>query len=323
MMSDLCTFLQHEMLQHNKDTHMDTRIPTPRFTGLFIPAEILEIEELTHTDHMLLAWIDALQCPEHGGCFAGNEYLAKKLNLKIDTVKRLITKLVDLGFVERISFDGRQRILRTCRTFRKKPEKDKKPEKKASNNQRLKKSESTAEVDYNPGGGGLYSTPGVDYNPPPSYIDNKEERKEDKHIGEAKASEVDSSSSKSEFSDEVKDIYQTMLSLMQSIKPDFEFNARSMSQVLTFIDYMIRIDQRSAQTILDVFKHTLSDSFWCAKLFKPNPAKYLREKFDQLEMNMRTTTNANVSKRTKFQSERDKERPQGKPRFNPQNVMDV
>ena len=89
--------------------------PNPRFVGLFIPAEILEIEELTTTDHMLLAWIDGLQSKEHGGCFASNEYFAKKLRLKENTVKILITKLVDLGLVERLSFDGRQRILRTCK----------------------------------------------------------------------------------------------------------------------------------------------------------------------------------------------------------------
>ena len=51
--------------------------PTPGFTGLFIPVEILEMPDLSSTDHMLLAWIDALSRNEQKACFASNEYFAK------------------------------------------------------------------------------------------------------------------------------------------------------------------------------------------------------------------------------------------------------
>lgn len=123
--------------------------PNPRFVGLFIPVEILEMD-LTSTECMLLAWIDALKCEEHGGCYASNEYFCKKLHLKENTVKILISKLVDMGLVERVSFDGRQRIIRACKEkwF-------------------IKKSQSTSEVDFNQPQtlkkinpcGGLESTP--------------------------------------------------------------------------------------------------------------------------------------------------------------------
>lgn len=88
--------------------------PNPRFTGIFIPVEILEMG-LTSTECMLLAWIDALYCKNHGGCYASNEHFCKTLHLKDNTVKILISKLVDLGLVERVSFNGRQRVIRACK----------------------------------------------------------------------------------------------------------------------------------------------------------------------------------------------------------------
>ena len=118
-------------------------------------------------------------------------------------------------------------------------------------------------------------------------------------LGGAKAPEENFSSS-SKVSDEVKDIYRTMLSLMQSIKADYKVSAKDEVQIYTFIDYMIRIDKRNSTTILDVFRWTVFDAFWSAKLFKPNPAKYLREKFDQLEMNMRANANAKPSQSANY-----------------------
>ena len=50
-----------------------------RVPGLFIPAEILEMEDLSFFEMLLLSWIDALYCPQHGGCYASNEYLGKKV----------------------------------------------------------------------------------------------------------------------------------------------------------------------------------------------------------------------------------------------------
>jgi len=95
----------------------ETPVPKPRFTGIFIPTEILEIEELNPSEIILLAWIDALQAKEYGGCFASNEYLAKHLKLKSDTIQKMITKLKSLNLVKQVSFDGRTRILATYNWF--------------------------------------------------------------------------------------------------------------------------------------------------------------------------------------------------------------
>ena len=86
--------------------------PKPRFTGIFIPVEILEMRELSPLDQILLSWIDALHCKEKGGCFASNEYLAERLNVKVNTIVKAIIKLRKMGLIEDVSFDGRRRIIR-------------------------------------------------------------------------------------------------------------------------------------------------------------------------------------------------------------------
>lgn len=138
--------------------------PKPRFTGIFIPAEILMREDLSSTDIMLLSWIDALQCEERGGCFASNEYFATKLKLKENTVKILISKLVDLGLVERVSFDGRTRILKSCK------------EKWFSRPY----SQSTADVDLNQPQTLKKINPCPSEKSTPSYIENKGDIKDTK-----------------------------------------------------------------------------------------------------------------------------------------------
>lgn len=117
--------------------------PRPRFTGIFIPSEILEIESLGPSDIILLSWIDALHCKEKGGCYASNKYFSERLHLKENTIKVKISKLVDLGLVERVSFDGRERIIRSCKEnwYNRKDE--------STSEVDQQNSQSTAEVDLN------------------------------------------------------------------------------------------------------------------------------------------------------------------------------
>lgn len=90
-----------------------TTEPSPRFTGIFIPAEILEITDLSFFEMLLLSWIDALYCPDHGGCFASNAYLGSKIkNSQENTVAKALTRLRRMGLIEDVSFDGRTRVVR-------------------------------------------------------------------------------------------------------------------------------------------------------------------------------------------------------------------
>ena len=122
----------------------------------------------------------------------------------------------------------------------------------------------------------------------------------------AKAAEVEipklpkSKREKSEFSPKVREVGTEMINSLTRIKPDY-IPPRNIAAFLTEVDFLLRIDQRDPIKILDVFNWALSDPFWMDKMFKPNPAKYVREKFDQFEMKMKTPIFATnkVDRRTK------------------------
>lgn len=102
-------------MSSHSDVYNHNQEPKTRFTGIFIPVEILNIVDLTPTDIILLSWIDALYCKDHGGCYAKNDYLGKKLHLKEKSVSEIISKLMKIGLVEKVGFDGRTRVIRACK----------------------------------------------------------------------------------------------------------------------------------------------------------------------------------------------------------------
>lgn len=81
------------------------------FKGVWIPREIWEATDITWMEKCLLAEINALEEPKKG-CFASNEYLAKKFDSSPASIANQISKLRKLCYVETIGFDGRQRRLR-------------------------------------------------------------------------------------------------------------------------------------------------------------------------------------------------------------------
>ena len=82
------------------------------FKGVWIPKEIWLDERLTALDKVILTEIDSLDRGENG-CFASNEHLAKFSQCGLTKVSTSISKLIELGYVEVISFDGRKRFLRS------------------------------------------------------------------------------------------------------------------------------------------------------------------------------------------------------------------
>lgn len=147
---------------------MSDQSPTTRFTGIFIPAEILEMDDLTLFEMILLSWIDALYCPKHGGCYASNEYLGTKIrNAQVNTVAKALTRLRALKLIEDVSFDGRTRVIRSLV------------------NRLIDKAQSNAGLDKNPRGVGQKSNAGMDNYPsevpPQPYIgDSKDYKKEER-----------------------------------------------------------------------------------------------------------------------------------------------
>ncbi len=77
--------------------------------GIWIP-EWIERLMLPANERLLLAEIFSLD--QNGACFASNEYFAKILGVKSDTITRLVAKLKKRGLIEQTKFDGRKRYLK-------------------------------------------------------------------------------------------------------------------------------------------------------------------------------------------------------------------
>lgn len=80
------------------------------FKGIWIPKKIWLDEELTALDKMIYAEIDSLD--GENGCYASNKYLADFCQCSESKVSISIKKLIEKGYVEVESFDGRNRVLR-------------------------------------------------------------------------------------------------------------------------------------------------------------------------------------------------------------------
>ncbi len=149
---------------------------------------------------------------------------------------------------------------------------------------------------------------------PPIYIDNKDEGIEyisppippqDPAAPEAaKAAEVEVKPRKkkemSEFSPKIREVSQEMINTIIKHEPDY-VPPKNLAPFMTEVDFLLRLDKREPQKVYDVLNWALSDSFWRDKMFKPNPAKYLREKFLQLKnkMECKPVDGKKVDRRTK------------------------
>lgn len=83
-----------------------------RFTGIFIPVEILEKADLTLLEQILISLIHALYSKDHGGCLEKNEFFSKRLHVKENTIAKALTSLRQKDLVEDVSFDGRNRVIK-------------------------------------------------------------------------------------------------------------------------------------------------------------------------------------------------------------------
>lgn len=99
----------------------------------------------------------------------------------------------------------------------------------------------------------------------------------------AKAGDVRSSSL--QISNEVKELTNEMVEVLKEAKPNYKA-PKVLNQFMHEVDSMLRLDNRSREEMIRVFRWAVGDEFWKSKMYKPNPAKYFREKFDQLEMAM-------------------------------------
>lgn len=83
------------------------------FKGVWIPKEIWLDERLNALDKIIFVEIDSL-CHEDRGCFASNKYLAGFCQCSETKISKAVSKLIDLGYLYVVSFNGRQRELQSC-----------------------------------------------------------------------------------------------------------------------------------------------------------------------------------------------------------------
>lgn len=83
-----------------------------KFTGVFIPAAIYEMEEISWAEKIL--WCEICALAGKDTCYATNEYFAKKYKTTPEKISARISKLKKFGLVKQVNFDGRRRFLKPC-----------------------------------------------------------------------------------------------------------------------------------------------------------------------------------------------------------------
>lgn len=71
-----------------------------RFKGIWIPAELWLSKDLTSQEKIFIAEVDSL-CNEQSGCYASNKYFAEFFGISADRVSKIISHLVEDGYLHR------------------------------------------------------------------------------------------------------------------------------------------------------------------------------------------------------------------------------
>lgn len=90
--------------------YLDTDNPVKEYTGVWIPAEVMESEDLEPLDKLVYGEIASFR-----ECYASNAWLARRIKRSEQTASRSVRKLIELGFVENCGFNGRFRIVRVVK----------------------------------------------------------------------------------------------------------------------------------------------------------------------------------------------------------------
>lgn len=86
-----------------------------KFEGIWIPSSIWYAHDLTPLEKVILCEIHYLDNEDH--CFASNAYLAELCCCSENKVSKAVKKLLKLGYISLIRFDGRTRVLSSNMEF--------------------------------------------------------------------------------------------------------------------------------------------------------------------------------------------------------------
>lgn len=89
---------------------LDPNNPVKEYTGVWIPAEVMESTELSPIDKLVYGEIACFK-----ECYASNAWLAKRICRSEMTARRSVAHLIELGFVEECGYNGRFRVVKITR----------------------------------------------------------------------------------------------------------------------------------------------------------------------------------------------------------------
>lgn len=93
--------------------------PVKEYTGVWIPADVMESEELSPMEKILYGEIAGFR-----ECYASNAWLANRIGRTERSVQLMLSKLIKTGFVEKCGFNGRFRLIRVRNNFQVRHEKN-------------------------------------------------------------------------------------------------------------------------------------------------------------------------------------------------------
>lgn len=83
------------------------------FKGIWIPREVWLDSRLNALDKVIFAEIDSFSSSGKV-CFQNNATIAEFCQCSESKVSKTVSKLIDLGYIRCVSFDGRKRYLQSC-----------------------------------------------------------------------------------------------------------------------------------------------------------------------------------------------------------------
>lgn len=83
------------------------------FKGIWIPREVWLDSKLNALDKVIFAEIDSFSSNDKV-CFQNNATIAEFCQCSESKVSKTVSKLIDLGYIRCVSFDGRKRYLQSC-----------------------------------------------------------------------------------------------------------------------------------------------------------------------------------------------------------------
>ena len=84
--------------------------------GIWIPIEIWKDDNLSWNEKILFLEIDSFTSDDVD-CFISNEYIAKLLNVGETTANKILSSLIQKGYVVKTRFDGRRRYVKSALHF--------------------------------------------------------------------------------------------------------------------------------------------------------------------------------------------------------------